>query len=115
MTVLSLRFDPSERPTRVRAAGLVLGFVGVVAMFGIDVSGNLAELLGALALLGAACGYAGGPMLVKHGMGGIDARVAMGASLALASVILLPLAIIDTPPRMPSAGALAAVAALGVV
>jgi len=115
VAVVSLRVDPSERPTRLRASGLALGFVGVVALVGIDVSGNVNELLGALAVFGAACGYATGPILVKLGMGGIDARVAMGASLALASVILLPLAIIDGPVRAPTVGALAAVAALGVV
>ena len=48
VTVLSLRFDPSERPTPLRAAGLVLGFTGVIALVGIDVAGNGAELLGAL-------------------------------------------------------------------
>lgn len=31
VSVLSLRFDPSERPTPARALGLVLGFAGVVA------------------------------------------------------------------------------------
>jgi drug/metabolite transporter (DMT)-like permease len=114
VTVLSLRFDPSERPTPIRALGLGIGFAGVIALVGIDVAGNSAEVVGALAVLVGAVGYAIGPMLVKLGMDGIDSRAAMGASLLLAMVILAPFAALDTPSRTPTVGAFAAVAALGV-
>jgi drug/metabolite transporter (DMT)-like permease len=114
VTVLSLRFDPSERPTPARALGLAIGFVGVIALVGIDVAGSSAEILGALAVLVAAVGYAIGPMLVKLGMDGIDGRAAMGGSLVIATLILAPFAAVDLPRRTPTAGALAAVAALGV-
>ena len=53
VTVLSLRFDPSERPTPARALGLAIGFTGVVALVGIDVAGSSAELLGAGAIPGS--------------------------------------------------------------
>ncbi len=112
--VLALRFDHSERPTRRRAAGLVVGFAGVIALVGIDASGNGAELLGAVAILVAAVGYSIGPMLVKHRMGGLDPRALMGASLSVAAVILAPFAAVDMPSRTPTAGAWAAVAALGL-
>jgi drug/metabolite transporter (DMT)-like permease len=115
VTVLSLRFDPSERPTPRRALGLGIGFVGVIALVGIDVAGSSAEVLGALAVLVGAVGYAIGPMLVKLGMDGIDSRAAMGASLVIAMVILAPFAAVDLPRRTPTAGALAAVAALAFV
>lgn len=111
---LALRFDHAERPTPVRAIGLAIGFAGVIALVGIDVAGNGAELLGALAVLVAAIGYAIGPMLVKHRMGGLDSRALMGASLSLAAVILTPLAVLDMPTRGPSAGAWAAVVTLGL-
>jgi drug/metabolite transporter (DMT)-like permease len=113
--VLALRFDRSERPTPVRALGLAIGFSGVIALVGIDVAGNSSELLGTLAILVAAVGYAIGPMLVKHRLGGLDPRALMGASLTLAALILAPFAALDTPSRMPSGGAWAAVATLGVL
>jgi drug/metabolite transporter (DMT)-like permease len=112
--VLALRFDHAERPTALRGVGLMIGFAGVVALVGIDVAGNGSELLGAGAILVAAVGYAIGPMLVKHRLSGLDPRALMGASLSLAALILLPFALIDTPPRPPSAGALTAVAALAL-
>jgi drug/metabolite transporter (DMT)-like permease len=59
-------------------------------------------------------GYSIGPMLVKHRMAGIDPRAMMGASLAVATGILAPFAAADTPSRTPSAGALLAVAGLGL-
>ncbi len=111
---LALRFDHAERPTPIRALGLAIGFSGVVALVGIDGSGNGAELLGAGAILMAAVGYAIGPMLIKHRLAGLDPRALMGASLSLAALILTPFAALDPPPRLPSAGALTAVAALGL-
>lgn len=114
VTVLSLRFDPTERPTPARALGLVVGFAGVIALVGIDVAGSGAEVVGALAVLVGAVGYAIGPMLVKLGMEGMDSRAAMGASLVIAAVILTPFAAADLPSRTPTVGALAAVAGLGV-
>jgi drug/metabolite transporter (DMT)-like permease len=115
VTVLSLRFDPSERPTRARAAGLLIGFTGVIALVGIDVAGSGAEVLGATAIFVAAIGYAIGPMVVKLGMQGLDSRATMGAALLIATVILAPFAAVDTPSRTPTVGAFAAVATLGVL
>jgi drug/metabolite transporter (DMT)-like permease len=112
--VLALRFDHAERPTPVRALGLLIGFSGVITLVGVDVAGSGPELLGAGAILVAAVGYAIGPMLVKHRLSGLDPRALMGASLSLAALILTPFAALDLPRRMPSAGALGAVAALGV-
>lgn len=112
--LLALRFDHAERPSPVRAAGLALGFCGVIALVGIDVAGSSRELLGVGAILIAAVGYAIGPMLVKHGLGGLDPRALMGASLSLAAIILAPFAAVDTPSRPPSPGAWAAVVTLGV-
>ncbi|MFZ0041903.1 MAG: DMT family transporter, partial [Solirubrobacteraceae bacterium] len=104
----------AERPTPIRAVGLLVGFTGVVALLGIDIAGSGAELLGAGAIFLGAVGYAIGPMLVKHRLFGLDARAMMAASLALAAVILTPFAALDTPERTPTLGAFAAVVALGL-
>ena len=115
VAVLALRFDPSERPTPVRALGLLLGFGGVIALVGLDVAGRSGELLGVGAILLSAVGYAIGPMLIKLKMGGLDPRATIGASLAMASVLLAPVAALDPPHAVPSAGAIACVVVLGLV
>ena len=113
--VLAIRFDESERPTPVRALGLVVGFGGVVVLVGLDVSGNVKELIGAGAILLATVGYAIGPMVVKHRLRGLDPRATMGASLAISSLILLAPAIADRPHSAPTIGAVGAVVFLGLV
>jgi len=113
--LLALRFDHAERPTPTRALGLALGFGGVVALLGIDVAGDGQELVGCGAILIAAVGYAIGPMVIKHRLGGLDPRATMGASLALASVLLAPVAALDPPRTAPPTGAIASVIVLGLV
>lgn len=113
--VLAMRFDRSERPTPIRALGLALGFAGVVALVGLDVAGHEGELLGIGAIMITATGYAIGPMLIKHRLAGVDPRATMGASLAIAAVLLTPWAALDLPHRMPSAGAIGSVAVLGLL
>jgi drug/metabolite transporter (DMT)-like permease len=113
--ILAVRFDHAERPTPVRALGLAIGFGGVIALVGLDVAGHRGELLGIGAIMITATGYAIGPMLIKHRLAGLDPRATMGASLALASVLLAPWAALDTPSRAPSAGAIGAVVVLGLL
>ncbi|MGZ6695531.1 MAG: DMT family transporter, partial [Solirubrobacteraceae bacterium] len=114
MTVIAIRIDPSERATGWRLVGLFVGLAGVVALVGIDVAGRTDELVGALAILLAATGYATGPMLLKRDLGGLDPRAVMGASLAIVAVLLAPFAAIAPPSGTPSTAALASIAVLGL-
>ena len=74
IALLAIRFDPEERATGSRLVGLVVGLVGVVVLMGLDVAGDRDELLGAVAILIAAVGYAIGPMTLKAKLA--DARPA---------------------------------------
>jgi drug/metabolite transporter (DMT)-like permease len=113
--LLALRLDREERPTPVRAAGLALGFIGVVVLVGFDLTGSSRQLLGAGAILLAALGYALAPLVLKHGLATPDPRAIMGVCLAIAAVLIAPAAALDTPARFPDAGSVAAVLALGLV
>jgi drug/metabolite transporter (DMT)-like permease len=115
VALLALRVNRSQRPTPVRAVGLVLGFGGVVALVGIDVAGKSSELLGAAAILLAAVGYTIGSTLVNLRLTRLDPRATMGASLAIAAVLLAPYAALDHPHAVPGAGAIAAVVVLGLL
>lgn len=114
-TVLALRFDPGEKPTPLRALGLAAGFLGVIALVGIDIAGRSGELLGAGAIVLAAIGYAVGPMIVKQRLQELDAPTLMGGGLLISALLLAPLAAIDLPARVPTAGALAALAGLALL
>ena len=116
--LLALRFDHEERPTPIRALGLGLGFVGVVALVGLDVAGHGAELLGVGAILLAAVGYAIAPLILKHRLAGLDPRAMMAACLTMATIVITPAALLDLPARGLAgvgSGAIAAVLTLGLV
>jgi drug/metabolite transporter (DMT)-like permease len=115
VALLALRFDHAERATGRRLAGLLVGLAGVVALMGLDVAGRPDELLGAAAILVAAVGYAAGPMVLKRHLAHLDARATMGASLAIATVLLAPAAALDPPHEVPPAEALLALVVLGLV
>jgi drug/metabolite transporter (DMT)-like permease len=112
--LLAVRFNRSERPTPVRVVGLIAGFGGVVALVGIDVAGNGSGLVGAAAILVGALGYSVGATLVKLRLTALDPRATMGASLAIAAVLLAPYAALDQPGTVPGAGAIACVVVLGL-
>jgi drug/metabolite transporter (DMT)-like permease len=115
IALLALRFDHAERVGGRRLVGLLIGLGGVVALVGIDLSGRTDELLGALAILGAAVGYAAAPLLIlKRHLSGLDPRATMAGALAVATVLLAPLAILDPPSAAPSGDALLSIGVLGV-
>jgi drug/metabolite transporter (DMT)-like permease len=114
VAVLALRVDPSERATGSRLLGLFVGFAGVIALVGLDVAGDSKELLGAIAILIAAAGYAGGPMVLKLGLGGTDPRAIMAGALGVAAVVLTPFGLADTPSGSVPVGAIASIIILAV-
>jgi drug/metabolite transporter (DMT)-like permease len=115
VALLAIRFDPAERATGRRLVGLLVGLGGVVVLMGIDVAGKSDEMLGAAAILLAAVGYAAGPMILNRKLSTLDTRATMGASLAIAGVVLTPFAALSPPSEVPSGDALASLAVLGVV
>jgi drug/metabolite transporter (DMT)-like permease len=114
IALLALRFDHSERVGGRRLVGLLIGFAGVVALVGIDVAGNSAELRGAGLVLIAAVGYAAGGMILSRQLRDLDPRAIMGVSLAAAAIVLTPFALLDLPDGVPSGEALGSLVVLGL-
>jgi drug/metabolite transporter (DMT)-like permease len=115
VALFALFLDRSERPTGLRIAGIGLGFLGVVAVYGLDVGTDGYALLGAACLTGSSVGYAIGPLYAKSRLSGIEPLGIVAVLLTTASVATLPLALSDLPSGVPSAGAAASVAMVGVV
>jgi drug/metabolite transporter (DMT)-like permease len=111
--LIAARIDEDERPRGIAAAGVVLGIVGVVLLFGVDLSGDAEALAGGLMVLLASLGYAIGGLFLKHRLRGVPA-VAIAASTMLAgAIVLLPAALLSLPSAMPSAKTIGALLALG--
>ncbi|HEY1538070.1 MAG TPA: DMT family transporter [Solirubrobacteraceae bacterium] len=111
--LLAARFDEDERPRGVAVAGLVLGILGVVLLFGLELSGDAEALAGGLMVLLASLGYAIGGLFLKHRLRGI-APVAIAASTMVAgALVLTPVALFALPSSAPSARAVASLLALG--
>jgi drug/metabolite transporter (DMT)-like permease len=115
IALLALRFDHTERPTRTRMAGMLIGLAGVVALVGIDLSGRSGEVLGAAAVLLAAVGYAAGPLIIKRQLLTYDTFATMGASLWVAAAALTPFGLLTVPSSVPDADAVVSVIVLGIL
>jgi drug/metabolite transporter (DMT)-like permease len=114
IAVMSIKYNPSERVTGSRLAGLFVGLAGVVALVGIDVAGKPKELLGAGCMVVATVGYAAGPMIIRTKMADLHPMGPVAASLIIASLILAPAGLIAAPGAVPDADVIASIAVLGV-
>lgn len=114
IALLSLRFEPGDRLGGRGVLGLLVGFAGVGALVGVDVSGDGGELLGVGAVLVAAIGYSIGPLVLNRKLAELDPIATMAACLTIATVVLAPFAVLDLPSAAPSTGAFASVAVLGL-
>jgi drug/metabolite transporter (DMT)-like permease len=115
VALMALRVDPDERAEGARLVGLLIGFAGVVVLLGLDVAGRPGELLGALAILVAAVGYAAGPMIIKHRLGRLDPVGPVTASMGISALVLTPAAFASAPSSMPSGQTVMSVLVLGLV
>lgn len=111
--LLALQFDAAERSHGLRLVGVVVGIGGVVLLFGLDLTGDVEELLGGLAVLVASLGYAIGALMIKHRLKGIQPVGIAASTMALASVLMLPALPFSLPDHTPSLETTGAMLALG--
>ena len=116
--LLALLPASSERLTGVRLLGLVFGMLGVILV----VSGNLSlasedplHLVGQGACLLAALSYAIAGIFARRTLAGVPSSVSATGQLVTGAIMLIPLAALQLPTRMPSWLSLGAVIALAVL
>jgi drug/metabolite transporter (DMT)-like permease len=111
--VLGLIVGGDDRLDVRRAAGLVIGFVGVAALLGLDLSeidpGSVAQV-GLVTL-----GYAIGPMIVARRLSAAPSLGVVTVSLALTAAVWAPLGVAQLPHTVPPPAVLASVAVLAVL
>ena len=112
-TVIAVLTGRDRHVSGTSLVGLLLGLVGVAAIAGTDLNAENAAAIGAIALV--VVGYAVGPWILAHKLVGVPSLGVMAPSLAMSALLYLPIAILQWPTAVPSAGALASIAILGLV
>jgi len=95
-----------------RLTGLFIGFAGVAALVGIDMTGT--DPLAIAEMLVVALCYAGGPLIISRRLAGLPSLGVVTASLALTAVGYAPAGLLSMPASV-SAQTVGAVAALALV
>jgi drug/metabolite transporter (DMT)-like permease len=111
--LLALRFDHDERSQGWGAVGIVVGLLGVVLLFGLDLSSSGDQVVGGLMVVGASLCYAIGAMLIKHLMAGVPPVAVAGGNMTITAIATLPLALTALPDHAPSFKAAGALVLLG--
>jgi drug/metabolite transporter (DMT)-like permease len=111
--LLAFRLDRAELATGWRLVGIMVGIVGVVLLFGVDLSGDSAALLGGLMVLLASLGYAIGPFEMKRKLQGVQPVGIAAATMTLAALLLTPIIPFVWPAHAPGLDTVASLLALG--
>lgn len=109
---------PGERITLRRAVGILVGFGGVLVLFGaeaFDSTGAGRENVGRLAILGATACYATNSILM-HRLPPVDPIGLSAVLLLIGASLVIPIAfVVEGPPVWPDPRTLAILAALGLI
>lgn len=108
-------FGVGESVGTRRFFGLACGFAGVVVLLGVQSVPGMFGWAGVGCVLLGTAGYAIGSLIVQRHLHEVDEFAAVALSLAIATAVLLPAALLTLPQQMPSILALTSVAVLGIV
>ncbi len=111
--LIAVRYDDDERPHGIAIAGVAMGIVGVVLLFGIDLRGDSAAVAGGLMVLLASAGYAVGALYLKHRLRGVPAVGIAAMTMLAGTVVLLPAALLTLPTGGMEAKTIGSLLALG--
>jgi drug/metabolite transporter (DMT)-like permease len=88
--------------------------VGVVLLFGVDLSGDSETLIGGLMVVGAGACYAVAVLIAKRGFTGVPPVGVVASNLLISAVVWLPFALASLPTHGPGANAVLSLIVLGV-
>ena len=114
VAILAVWFVPSERSTGWRAVGVGLGIAGVAVLAGVHPAGGWRGALGTGAIVLASVSYAISNLYAGRHMAAGGPVLAAG-SMAVALVVLAPLALVSLPSTVPGWKPLGSAVVLGVL
>ena len=100
---------------RTRLAGLVLGFIGLVAVVGIESIKGSSDALSIFMVLVAAVGYSYAVMMVQRALPGVSGIAINGVAMAISALFYLPFTIVQWPTHEISTAAINSIIGLGVL
>lgn len=116
VALLALKFDPAERPQGLLGLfGLVLGFAGLVLLFGVDITGGPRALWGGVLLIGSALSYACGALLIHNKLTFAEPLAIATAAMIVSTAVLLIPGLFALRHIKPTLNDTAALIALGIV
>ena len=107
--------DPSESIDRRQAVGMVIGLSGVALVVGVETVHSTGQLLGALAMIGAAASYGLSGFVVNGRYQRLTSTQTSLISVFSASLLTLPFAVATAPRELPDLRASLSVLALGAI
>ena len=98
-----------------RLAGLILGFIGLVAVVGIESIKGSSDALSIFMVLVAAVGYSYAVMMVQRALPGVSGIAINGVAMAISALFYLPFTIVQWPTHEISTAAINSIIGLGVL
>jgi drug/metabolite transporter (DMT)-like permease len=98
-----------------RLIGIVVGFIGLVAVVGIESIKGGADPLAIVMVLLASVGYAYAVMFVQSGLPGVSGVAINAVAMAISAIFYLPFSIAQWPTHHISGEAISAIIGLGVL
>jgi drug/metabolite transporter (DMT)-like permease len=98
-----------------RLFGLIIGFIGLVAVVGIESIKGSADPLSIGMILLASVGYAYAVMFVQNGLPGVSGVAINAVAMVVTSIFYLPFAVSQWPAHQIGASAIWAIIGLGVL
>ena len=98
-----------------RLFGIIVGFIGLIAVVGIESITGSADALSIFMVLLASIGYSYAVMMVQGALPGVSGVAINAVAMAIAAIFYLPFAIAQWPHHEISSGAIRAVVGLGVL
>jgi drug/metabolite transporter (DMT)-like permease len=91
--LFALGYDRSQRVAGSRLAGLVLGFAGVIALVGFELTGGERAVAGGLAVVGAGACYAIGGLYAGRRFPGLPPSLVAFGALVWSTLFVLPIGV----------------------
>lgn len=112
--LLALRLDRTQTSQGWGLVGLLAGMAGIVMLFGLDLHGDTAEVVGGLMIIVASIGYAIGGFMLRANLPDVPAAATAAGTMLVSAAVTLPLAIATPPSAVPGIDTIASMAVLGM-